>query len=77
VKKVGIYQARTKFAELASEAENGETILVTRNGKPVAELRPVSSQAALGKVVASILRLNWRLGKSIVETIREAREERA
>jgi prevent-host-death family protein len=76
VKKVGIYQARTKFAELADEAENGETILVTRNGKPVAELRPVSARASLPNVVAEILRLKWRLGESLVAAIREAREER-
>jgi prevent-host-death family protein len=37
---VGAYEAKTKFSELIARAENGESFVVTRNGRPVAEIRP-------------------------------------
>jgi prevent-host-death family protein len=33
---------RTGFSELVAAAESGETIVLTRNGRAVAELRPVA-----------------------------------
>jgi prevent-host-death family protein len=38
---VGAYEARTKFSELIARAEKGESFVVTKNGRPVAEIRPV------------------------------------
>jgi prevent-host-death family protein len=38
---VGAYEAKTKFSELIARAEQGESFLVTKNGRPVAEIRPV------------------------------------
>jgi prevent-host-death family protein len=34
-------QLRNESAEVMDAVEHGETVLVTRNGRPVAELRPV------------------------------------
>jgi len=75
---VGIYEARTRFAELAARANGGETIVVTRNGTPFAELRPISNDVDLDALVNEILNSDWELGSgaSIEETIRTAREER-
>jgi prevent-host-death family protein len=79
MRSVGIYEARSKFAALVGQVANGETIVVTRKGKPVVELRPVAAKATLDALIDEILALNWILGKgkSLVETIREARENRA
>jgi len=41
VRSVGIFEAKNRLSELVSAAESGETIVLTRNGRPVAELRPV------------------------------------
>jgi prevent-host-death family protein len=35
-----IKQARDRFTELARLVENGEEVVITRNGKPIAELVP-------------------------------------
>ncbi len=39
---VGAYEAKTHLPALLDEVEAGETITITKRGKPVAELRPVS-----------------------------------
>lgn len=40
-KIVNIEEARTHLSRLIARVERGERILITRAGKPVAELRPV------------------------------------
>ena len=45
MKSVGAYEAKTHFAELLREVENGETIIVTRHGLPVARLSPMEKEA--------------------------------
>ena len=76
MRSVGMYEARSKFAELVDQASRGATIVVTRNGVPVAEIRPPSSRAHRDKIVDEILALDWTLGEPIVDAIRQAREER-
>ncbi len=41
--KVGTFEAKNKLSALLDRAEKGEVIQITRRGKTVAELRPVSS----------------------------------
>jgi prevent-host-death family protein len=36
--EVGIYDAKTRFAELVKRVMSGESIIITKRGKPVAEL---------------------------------------
>ncbi len=36
--EVGIYDAKTRFAELVKMVKRGESIIITNRGKPVAEL---------------------------------------
>ena len=45
MKSIGAYEAKTRFAELLREVENGETIIVTRHGLPVARLSPMEKEA--------------------------------
>ncbi len=40
-KTVGVWWARTHLASLLERVEKGETITITRRGKPVAKLVPV------------------------------------
>ncbi|HEY5721343.1 MAG TPA: type II toxin-antitoxin system prevent-host-death family antitoxin [Allosphingosinicella sp.] len=40
MKHVSIKDAKNRFPALAREAEEGERIVITRNGKPIAELGP-------------------------------------
>ena len=41
MKTVGIFEGKTRFSALISDALKGETTIITRNGKPVAEIGPV------------------------------------
>ena len=41
MKQVGVYNAKTHFTQLLDEVERGETIEITRHGKPVARLTPL------------------------------------
>jgi prevent-host-death family protein len=40
MREVGAYEAKTHLAELLDAAEQGETIIVTRRGKPIAKIEP-------------------------------------
>jgi prevent-host-death family protein len=42
-KTVGAFDAKTHLASLLDEVEKGAVVTITRHGKPVAELRPVSA----------------------------------
>ena len=37
---VGAYEAKTRFSELIARAEQGESFVVTKNGRPVARITP-------------------------------------
>jgi antitoxin (DNA-binding transcriptional repressor) of toxin-antitoxin stability system len=38
--EAGIFEVKTHLSEFISKVENGESFLITKRGKPVAELRP-------------------------------------
>ena len=38
--EVGTYEAKTRLSELIDKAEAGETVVITRHGRPVARLVP-------------------------------------
>jgi prevent-host-death family protein len=40
---VGSYEAKTHLPQLLDRVEHGETILITRHGKPVARLMPATA----------------------------------
>ncbi len=43
--EVGVYEAKTHFTKLIDRVGRGERIVITRHGRPVAELRPVQDRA--------------------------------
>lgn len=45
MKTVGAYEAKTRFGELLREVENGDTIIDTRHGVPIARLSPMEKEA--------------------------------
>ena len=61
---VGAFEAKTKLAELLDKVEAGESVTITRRGKPVAQLVAVRSddeQARLQALIEEIKRT--RVGK--------------
>ena len=46
MREVGAFEAKTHLSELLAAVEAGERIVITRRGRAVAELRPVSDAAS-------------------------------
>lgn len=76
MKTVGIFEAKNRLSELVSEAERGDSILLTRNGRPVAQIVPASADAARAEgAMRWILSRRWRLrGLSIKDLVNEGRQ---
>jgi len=74
-REVGIYEAKTHLARLLDEVEKGESITITRHGKPVARLVPMPAKRRdVREVIEEILEA--RKGRSLGGiTIRELIEE--
>lgn len=54
---IGAFEAKTHFSQLLGRVEQGEEILITKRGKPVAKLSP----ASLGHDVAKARKAGERL----------------
>ena len=44
--EIGAFEAKSRLSELLEQVARGRTFVITRRGRPVAELRPVESPAA-------------------------------
>jgi len=41
--KIGAFAAKTHLSEILEHVSKGETFLITKHGKPIAELKPITS----------------------------------
>jgi prevent-host-death family protein len=75
VKTVGIFEAKNRLSELIADVESGETVLLTRNGRPVAELVSVAADKRKAEAAMKwLLGRRWRLGGlSLRELVDEGR----
>jgi prevent-host-death family protein len=81
MKSVGSYEAKTHLPRLLSQVEKGETITITKRGKPIARLVPAQEQPV--RDVASVIRefraysqqRGRTLGKLSIREIKEMTEE--
>jgi prevent-host-death family protein len=78
MRTVGAYEAKTRFSELLADVANGETVVVTKHGVPVAQLVPIRHDfAAAAAAIEEWERYrdehNISLGEGI--TIRELIED--
>jgi prevent-host-death family protein len=77
MKTVGVYEAKTHLPQLLDEVGQGETIVITRHGKPVARLMPLLvPRRNIDDVIAEMQRLRERTlpdpeGKSLKDLIHE------
>ncbi len=75
--EVGTYEAKARLSELIDKAEAGETVVITRHGKPVVRL--VADQEARRAKVREIF--DWMFAErakrpgATVEEILEMRDE--
>ncbi|HSO41790.1 MAG TPA: type II toxin-antitoxin system prevent-host-death family antitoxin [Rhodospirillales bacterium] len=52
MREVGAYEAKTHFAALLEAVAGGETVVITRRGKPLARLVPVANAEEVASVIA-------------------------
>lgn len=77
MKEIGAYLARTHFSALLEQAERGDTIIITKNGRPVAQLGPIKAKQKPVKpadAMKKLLSMKTRLrGMSLRQLIDDGR----
>ena len=43
MKRIGAFEAKNRLSELLDAVENGEEVMITKHGRPVAKLTPVDN----------------------------------
>jgi prevent-host-death family protein len=75
MKQVGVYEAKTHLPRLLDEVEQGETITITRHGRPIARVVPVRGRQRSVKEAIAALE-EFRKGHTLGDiTIKELIEE--
>ena len=80
MKTIQASEAKAKFLSLLDEVERGETIVVTRHGKPIARIEPEQNdrkarmKAALDAIIDH--RKKNPTGITVEEVLRDLREDR-
>jgi prevent-host-death family protein len=74
---VTAYEAKTHLPRLLRAAERGETVIITRHGKPVAQLGPVEDRRRedIAAVIERMKRARAQRPRVSVEEILAARDE--
>ena len=76
MRKFSTSDARTRLSALLDEVARGETIIITRRGRPVARLTPPEEPDCQAAAAARILRdLRQRVGWATTEDILQMRDE--
>lgn len=70
---IGAYEAKTHLPRLLADVEGGSSITITKHGRPVARLVPVTRVGPVAEVVAALVeaRRGVRRGRSSVRSMIE------
>jgi prevent-host-death family protein len=72
---VSLAQAKAKFSELLDRVESGETVVITRHGRPVARLTAVSQPKRPVRPMAAFRARMPRLRERSASLLRGVRDE--
>jgi len=77
MRKIQASDAKTHLPQILDEVERGETVRITRYGRPIARIVPEAGRRReeIDKAVANIKALRRHTGKITVEEILSARHE--
>lgn len=73
---VGAYEAKTHLPALLAQVEKGETVIITRHGKPIAKLVPADVVRSVAEIFLEMDEIRAQTttdGSSIRELIDEGR----
>ena len=77
MREVQSSEVKARLPEFLNEVERGETIIITRHGKPIAHLTPAATQYRdrVHRALAKIAEMRKDVGRVSVEEILAARHE--
>jgi antitoxin (DNA-binding transcriptional repressor) of toxin-antitoxin stability system len=61
-RQINLYEAKTQLSRLVEDAANGETIIIAKDGKPMAKLSPVTGTETprrLGQLSEHASGIDW------------------
>lgn len=77
MREIQASQAKAHLPELLNDVERGETLIITRHGRPIARIIPEANrrQEEVDRAIDSIQRLRQRTGRITAEELLSARDE--
>ena len=77
MREIQASHAKTHLPRLLDEVERGETIVITRHGRPIARIVPEAHrrQEEIDKAIAGIKALRRRTGRISLDELLSARHE--
>ena len=77
MREIQASEAKTHLPRLLDDVERGETIVITRHGRPIARIVPEQAlrREKIEKAIENIKALRSRIGRLTTEEILSARDE--
>ncbi|HEU5352781.1 MAG TPA: type II toxin-antitoxin system prevent-host-death family antitoxin [Terracidiphilus sp.] len=77
MKTIQASEAKAKFLRILDDVERGESVVITRHGKPVARLspQPEIDRERVERAIEEMKALRQRIGKVSLEEIQSVRDE--
>jgi prevent-host-death family protein len=77
MRQIQASEAKTKFLQLLNDVERGDTLIITRHGRPIARVSPEIDrrQEEVDEAIADLRALGRRNGRITVREILSARVE--
>lgn len=77
MKEIQASEAKAHLLQLLNDVERGETLIITRHGRPIARLAPEANvrQEEIDRAIESIKALRKGKGKITFEELKSARDE--
>jgi prevent-host-death family protein len=77
MREIQVYDAKARLPQILDDVERGETVVITRHGRPIARLvpEPPRRQEEIDEAIAAIRALRTRVGKVTTEELLSSRHE--
>jgi prevent-host-death family protein len=77
MREIQASDAKTRLPQILHEVERGETVRITRHGRPIARIvpEPRRRQEEVDKAIESIRALRKRIGKITLDELLSARHQ--
>jgi prevent-host-death family protein len=72
IREIQASDAKARFLRILDEVERGETVIITRRGRPIARLAPEPErrQQEMDEAIANLKALRQRTGKTTIKELK-------